>query len=89
MLLHCTAAAETGGENGLLDHEIAYIRLRDKDPDHIEALMHPEAMTIPARAMHNTEPSAQPSEAEPASYVTTRNWTAPSPANPRKYPPRS
>jgi len=48
VLLHCRETAETGGENGLLDHEIAYIRLRDEDPAYIEALMHPEAMTIPA-----------------------------------------
>lgn len=48
MLLHCVRSASEGGENGLLDHEIAYIRLRDEDPDHIAALMHPEAMTIPA-----------------------------------------
>jgi alpha-ketoglutarate-dependent taurine dioxygenase len=55
VLLHCTEAAETGGENGLLDHEIAYIRLRDEDPDYIEALMHPEAMTIPANREGGTE----------------------------------
>jgi hypothetical protein len=48
MLLHCVRSASEGGENGLLDHEIAYIRLRDENPDHIAALMHPEAMTIPA-----------------------------------------
>jgi alpha-ketoglutarate-dependent taurine dioxygenase len=48
MLLHCVRSAGQGGENGLLDHEIAYIRLRDENPDFIAALMHPEAMTIPA-----------------------------------------
>jgi hypothetical protein len=48
MLLHCVRSASEGGENGLLDHEIAYIRLRDENPDFIAALMHPEAMTIPA-----------------------------------------
>jgi alpha-ketoglutarate-dependent taurine dioxygenase len=48
MLLHCVRSADLGGENGLLDHEIAYIRLRDENPDFIAALMHPEAMTIPA-----------------------------------------
>ncbi|MFZ5541338.1 MAG: TauD/TfdA family dioxygenase [Pseudomonadota bacterium] len=50
MLLHCVQRAETGGENRLLDHEIAYIALRDADPDHIRALMRPRAMTIPARS---------------------------------------
>jgi hypothetical protein len=48
MVLHCVRDARAGGVNALLDHEIAYIRLRDRDPAYIEALMHPEAMTIPA-----------------------------------------
>jgi alpha-ketoglutarate-dependent taurine dioxygenase len=48
MLLHCVRSASQGGENGLLDHEIAYIRLREENPDFVAALMHPEAMTIPA-----------------------------------------
>ncbi len=48
MLLHCVRSASQGGENGLLDHEIAYIRLRDENPDYIAALMHPAAMSIPA-----------------------------------------
>ncbi|MBI4725144.1 MAG: TauD/TfdA family dioxygenase [Rhodomicrobium sp.] len=47
MLLHCVRDAAEGGVNALLDHEIAYIRLRDRDPAFIAALMHPEAMTIP------------------------------------------
>ncbi len=48
MVLHCVRDAAEGGVNALLDHEIAYIRLRDRDPAFIEALSHPEAMTIPA-----------------------------------------
>lgn len=48
MLLHCVRDAAKGGENAFLDHEIAYIRLRDHDPALIAALMHPEAMSIPA-----------------------------------------
>ena len=47
MVLHCVRDAPDGGVNGLLDHDIAYIRLRDRDPAFIAALMHPEAMTIP------------------------------------------
>lgn len=47
MILHCVRPADQGGQNQLLDPEIAYIRLRDKNPDFIAALMHPEAMTIP------------------------------------------
>jgi hypothetical protein len=49
VLLHCVERAETGGENDLLDHEIAYIRLRDLDPRHVRALMARDALTIPAR----------------------------------------
>ncbi len=48
LLLHCVHPAGEGGENALLDHEIAYIRLRDENPAHIKALMEPDAMTIPA-----------------------------------------
>jgi alpha-ketoglutarate-dependent taurine dioxygenase len=48
VILHCVRDAAEGGENALLDHEIAYIHLRDENPGYIEALMHPEAMTIPA-----------------------------------------
>jgi hypothetical protein len=50
MLLHCVQRAASGGENRLLDHELAYLALRDQDPGHVAALMRPDAMTIPARA---------------------------------------
>ena len=49
LLLHCVQSAASGGENQLLDHEIAYILLRDEDPAHIRALSQPTAMTIPPR----------------------------------------
>jgi hypothetical protein len=55
LLLHCVRPAEQGGENALLDPEIAYIRVRDQDPDLIRALMHPECMTIPANPGEATE----------------------------------
>ena len=45
--LFCAQNAAEGGENALLDHEIAYILLRDQDPELIRALMQPDAMTIP------------------------------------------
>lgn len=48
LLLHCVRPAASGGDNDLLDHEIAYILLRDRNPEHLRALMHPQAMTIPA-----------------------------------------
>ena len=50
LLLHCVESAASGGENQLLDHEIAYILLRDENPDYIRALSAPAAMTIPARS---------------------------------------
>lgn len=49
-ILHCVHPAG-GGVNRLLDHEIAYILLRDADPDYVRALSVADAMTIPA----NTE----------------------------------
>jgi alpha-ketoglutarate-dependent taurine dioxygenase len=49
MVLHCVQRAESGGENRVLDHEMAYLQLRDRDPAFVRALMAPDAMTIPAR----------------------------------------
>jgi len=46
--LFCVQSAAEGGENAVLDHEIAYILLRDQDPELVRALMEPDAMTIPA-----------------------------------------
>jgi alpha-ketoglutarate-dependent taurine dioxygenase len=48
-VLHCVRSAAAGGENLLLDHEIAYLMLRDENPEWIRALMQPGAMTIPER----------------------------------------
>lgn len=49
MVLHCVERAADGGENALLDPEIAYLQLRDADPAHVRALMRADAMTIPER----------------------------------------
>jgi len=49
MILHCVQSAGQGGENALLDHEIAYLLIRDENPDYVRALMQLDAMTIPAR----------------------------------------
>lgn len=54
-VLHCVSPATEGGENTLLDPEIAYIRLRDADPGHVRALMAPDVLTIPP----NTEEGAE------------------------------
>ena len=50
MLVHCVRPAAEGGVSGLLDHEIAYIHVRDANPDFVRALMQPDAMTIPPNA---------------------------------------
>ncbi len=71
MLLHCMRPAGEGGVNRLLDPEIAYIRLRDSDPAHIEALMHPQAMTIPASVEANGR--VRPENVGPAFYVDPRS----------------
>ncbi len=52
MLLHCAQPALEGGENLLMDTDIAYILLRDENPNYIEALMQPDAMTIPANILN-------------------------------------
>ena len=54
-VLHCVRPAASGGENRLMDPEIAYIRLRDENPDFIAALMRPDAMTIPPNTQDGTE----------------------------------
>jgi hypothetical protein len=54
-ILHCVRPAATGGENRLLDHEIAYILLRDTDLEYVKALSAPDAMTIPANATEGVE----------------------------------
>lgn len=47
-LMHCVQDAASGGENALLDPEIAYLLMRDQNPSYIAALMQTDVMTIPA-----------------------------------------
>ncbi|MEZ5479804.1 MAG: TauD/TfdA family dioxygenase [Thiolinea sp.] len=51
MLLHCVRPAANGGDSLLMDHDIAFILLYEANPAYIEALMHPEAFTIPANIL--------------------------------------
>lgn len=67
MTLHCVRGADEGGENDLYDHELAYIALRDANPEHIRALMASDAMTIPARVDENG--TAREDETGPALCV--------------------
>ena len=55
VVLHCVSDAAQGGENVFLDHEVAYLLLRDENPDYVRALMQPDAMTIPANAGDGVE----------------------------------
>lgn len=54
-LLHCVQPATTGGANELLDHEVLYLLLRDRNPEFVRTLMHPQAMTIPAHIADGKE----------------------------------
>ena len=67
MLLHCVRDAPAGGENRLLDPEIAYIRLRDVDPALVAALMNPQAMTIPANV--EADGRVRPANTGPVFFV--------------------
>ena len=68
-ILHCVRPAATGGENGLLDPEIAYILLRDANPEFVKALSAPQAMTIPAHAPDGVE--LRPAQTGPVFSVST------------------
>ena len=62
-----------GGVNSLLDHEIAYLLLRDLDPGHVRALMQPDAMTIPART--DDDGVARPEQSGPVFAIDTERGT--------------
>jgi alpha-ketoglutarate-dependent taurine dioxygenase len=67
MLLHCVRDAAAGGDTALLDHELAYLLLRDDDPAHVRALMAPGALAIPARV--DEEGVARPEASGPVFSV--------------------
>ena len=55
LLLHCVRPAMRGGENALMDHEMAYLLMRDTDPRFVRALMHEDAMLIPKNVVDDVE----------------------------------
>lgn len=71
MVLHCVRSAATGGENALLDHEIAYIHLRDENPAFIAALMHPHCMIIPEN--HDDGGELRPARSGPVFSVEPKS----------------
>ncbi len=66
-ILHCVRPADDGGRNQIIDPEIAYIRLRDLNPDYVTLLMDNAAMTIPP----NTEKdgSVRPASIGPVFFL--------------------
>ncbi len=66
-ILHCARPAGIGGQNQIIDPEIAYMRLRDLNPDFITALMAPDAMTIPANT--ESDGSVRPASIGPVFMV--------------------
>jgi hypothetical protein len=73
MVLHCVTPAASGGENALLDHELAYLLLRDANPDFIRALSHPDAMSIPPRV--DEDGVARPEQSGPVFSVDPATGT--------------
>ncbi len=71
LCLYCKRPSDIGGENSLWDHEMAYIRLRDDNPDFIPALMDTTIMTIPAR-MENGQ-VARPERTGPVFSIHPRD----------------
>jgi len=55
MVLHCVRPAISGGENLMLDHEMAYIQLRDENPQFIQAFMQADVLTIPPNIENGVE----------------------------------
>lgn len=66
-LMHCVRPAKQGGENKYLDPEIAYILLRDENPDYIAALMHDDVMTIPANEIDGKQ--IRPEQSGPVFFI--------------------
>ena len=54
-VLHCQQPAASGGENALVDPDMAYIHLRDENPEYIRALSKPEVMCIPGNVEDGVE----------------------------------
>jgi len=69
VILHCVQPAAAGGESALMDHEITYIQLRDKNPGYIRALMAADAMTIPPNVQNGKQ--IRPEQGGPVFSVAT------------------
>ncbi|MDT8452892.1 MAG: TauD/TfdA family dioxygenase [Gammaproteobacteria bacterium] len=67
--LHCVRPAKQGGENAVMDYDMAYIHLRDESPEYIQALMQVDAMTIPENVIEGV--LIRPERAGPVFSVRT------------------
>ena len=74
MVLHCEQPAAEGGVNQLLDHDMAYIHLRDENPDYIRALSQPGVMCIPPNVVDGRELRPQTCSAV---FLTEQNGDSP------------
>ena len=68
LLLHCVRPAMRGGANALMDHEMAYLLMRDTNPEFVRALMRPDAMMIPRNVVDGEE--LRPDRTGPVFMVT-------------------
>ena len=55
LLLHCVRPASGGGENALMDHEIAYLLMHDTNPEFVDALMQEDVVLIPQNVVAGVE----------------------------------
>ena len=68
LILHCVCPAMNGGENALMDHEIAYLLMRDANPEYCRALMQEDVMMIPKNVVDGVE--LRPDRTGPVFMVT-------------------
>jgi len=61
--MHCVRPAKSGGQNSYFDHEMAYIYLREENPQLIEPLMEPDVLTIPENT--ETDSVSRPAQSGP------------------------
>ena len=63
VVMHCAAPAASGGETILLDPDLVYAVMHERDPALVEALAHTRAMTIPGHEVDGA--SARPARTGP------------------------
>ena len=68
IVMHCVSTSASGGDNLFLDPEIAYLLMRDENPDYVRAFMQPDAMTIPANIEAGVE--LRPAQSGPVFSVS-------------------